>query len=79
VRKMFIFEWWGGLCPAWKKSPDGLYYMPLFLGVWINIPEPIVPSNKSIKIEVYMDGDLIETEYVSKDLNEASIFVHLDD
>ena len=33
--KLFRFETWGDLRPAWMKTPTGQYYRPLFFGIWV--------------------------------------------
>jgi hypothetical protein len=33
--KLFMFERWGGLRPAWKIDPQGRKWIPLILGIWI--------------------------------------------
>ena len=33
--KLFLFEWWGGLRPAYKYHPGRGYFRPLVLGLWI--------------------------------------------
>jgi len=44
--KLFRFERWN-FRAFWMRTPDGKYFMPLFLGIWIRIP---VPDDERIRI-----------------------------
>ena len=48
--KLFRFESWN-IRAAWMRTPDGMYFTPLFWGIWIRIPMPKNETNEHTMTE----------------------------